>query len=383
MRDLNSMASSSSPYLMNLLLISLSVFFAGAFGCYSSIFSFGDSITDTGNLYISSKNSSFHFFFPPYGETYFHHPTGRCSDGRLIIDFIAEFLGLPYVRPYTEVKSNASPQNIEGGVNFAVIGATAMDAEFLAAMGDQNDYTNSSLGTQLHWFKELLPSLCNTSSNCNKLLSSSLVLVGEIGGNDYNNALLAGKNIEQVQTYVPLVITEISSAINELIELGAVTLVVPGNFPIGCLPIYLTKFQTSDKGQYNSSTGCLNWLNKFAEYHNDQLQIELSRIQRLHPNINIIYADYYNAVMHFYHSPDQFGFIGGTVKACCGGGGPYNYNSSAQCGSIEASACENPAEFINWDGIHFTEAAYRWIVKVLFKGKYNVPGISSIVPCEM
>ncbi|PRQ29102.1 hypothetical protein RchiOBHm_Chr5g0010241 [Rosa chinensis] len=45
--------------------------------------------------------------------------------------------------------------------------------------------------------------------------------------------------------------------------------------------------------------------------------------------------------MHFYHSPNQLGFIGGTVEACCGGGGPYHYNSSAQCGSLEANACEN------------------------------------------
>ncbi|XP_050368995.1 GDSL esterase/lipase At1g28600-like [Argentina anserina] len=215
---------------------------------------------------------------------------------------------------------------------------------------------------------------------CNELLSRSLILVGEIGGNDYNHALLAGKSIEQIQTYVPLVIAEISSTINELIELGAMTLVVPGNFPIGCLPIYLTKFQTSDINQYNSSTGCLNWLNKFAEYHNDQLQIELRQIQGLHPNVHIIYADYYNAVLPFYHSPDEFGFIGGTVEACCGCGGPYNYNSSAECGSIEASACENPAEFINWDGIHFTEAAYMWIAKDLLTGKFSIPSIGSY-PC--
>lgn len=95
-REFHSMGSSSSPHLMTLLLllISVSVFIPQAIGCYSSIFSFGDSITDTGNLYISSHNSSFHFFFPPYGETYFHHPTGRCSDGRLIIDFIGKLPSL-------------------------------------------------------------------------------------------------------------------------------------------------------------------------------------------------------------------------------------------------------------------------------------------------
>lgn len=55
---------------------------------YTSIFSFGDSLADTGNF----LNSGAHFFPSisnlPYGMTYFRHATGRCSDGRLVVDFI-------------------------------------------------------------------------------------------------------------------------------------------------------------------------------------------------------------------------------------------------------------------------------------------------------
>ncbi len=93
----------------------------------------------------------------------------------------------------------------------------------------------------------------------------------------------------------------------ELIELGAVTLMVPGNLPIGCSAAYLTYYETTDKEEYDPATGCLKWLNKFSEYHNDQLQKELSRIQALHPHVNIIYADYYNVAMRFYRYPSQFG----------------------------------------------------------------------------
>ncbi|KAF8392882.1 hypothetical protein HHK36_021121 [Tetracentron sinense] len=65
---------------------------------FTSIFSFGDSIADTGNLLcLKSDDHSFRF---PYGETYFGHPTGRCSNGRLIVDFIAQSLGLPLLPPY-------------------------------------------------------------------------------------------------------------------------------------------------------------------------------------------------------------------------------------------------------------------------------------------
>jgi len=59
---------------------------------FKSIISFGDSIADTGNLLgLSDPKDLPHMAFPPYGENFFHHPTGRFSNGRLIIDFIGTF----------------------------------------------------------------------------------------------------------------------------------------------------------------------------------------------------------------------------------------------------------------------------------------------------
>ena len=93
----------------------------------------------------------------------------------------------------------------------------------------------------------------------------------------------------------------------ELIELGAVTIMVPGNVPIGCSTAYLTIYETANTKEYDTATGYLKWLNNFVEYHNDQLQKELSRIQALNPHTSIIYADYYNAAMSIYHSPTKYG----------------------------------------------------------------------------
>uniref|UniRef100_A0A0E0A1D8 Uncharacterized protein n=1 Tax=Oryza glumipatula TaxID=40148 RepID=A0A0E0A1D8_9ORYZ len=54
---------------------------------------------------------------------------------------------------------------------------------------------------------------------------------------------------------------------------------------------------------------------------------------------------------------------GGSLRACCGGGGPYNWNGSAICGMAGAVACEDPSASVHWDGGHYTEAMYRYIAK--------------------
>ncbi|KAK9228932.1 hypothetical protein WN944_021889 [Citrus x changshan-huyou] len=55
-----------------------------------ALFVFGDSLYDPGNN--NFLNISIGCNYPPYGETYFKFPTGRCSDGRLIPYFIVETL---------------------------------------------------------------------------------------------------------------------------------------------------------------------------------------------------------------------------------------------------------------------------------------------------
>ncbi|XAR59230.1 Sinapine esterase [Bertholletia excelsa] len=382
MADCSSYSIAGSSYAFLLFLLAFSDFPEQVIGCFASVFSFGDSLADTGNLLsISDSVRPPHFAFPPYGENYFHRPTGRCSDGRLVIDFIAEYLGLPLVPPYLGGQGKKSGGvNFEKGVNFAVVGATALDDEFFEERGIYNPNKNIYLSVQLRWFREFLSSTCSTPSECKKLLQSSLILMGEIGGNDYNYPLEAMTSLEEIKTFVPPVVNAIASATLELIDLGATTIMVPGNLPIGCLPVYLTMYMSSNKEDYDPETGCLIELNEFSKYHNEMLRAELDRIQELHPHATIIYADYYDAAMRFYLSPLKYGFSGGTLTACCGAGGTYNVNTSLQCGYPPTRACDDPSKYINWDGIHFTEAACRWISKGLLEGSYTIPPI--LASCE-
>ncbi|XP_047260630.1 GDSL esterase/lipase At1g28580 isoform X2 [Capsicum annuum] len=261
--------------------------------CFKSIISFGDSLTDTGNIFNLSEKSE--CWLKPYGETFFHQPTGRCSDGRLIIDFIAESLGLPLVPPYIG-RENVTSINFRQGVNFAVAGATALNQSILEENGIHNPQTNVSLGTQLTWFREMLSTLCQSTSECKDFLKNSLILFGEIGGNDYNFPFLFGTPTQMVQSMVPLVINTIGQVINEVIELGAETIIVPGNLPIG--------FKSA-------------------------------------------------------------------IVACCGKG------PNQPCRPND-HVCDDPSTFVSWDGLHPTEAAYKWIAQGLISGPFAIPHINGL-----
>uniref|UniRef100_A0A0E0PIX2 Uncharacterized protein n=1 Tax=Oryza rufipogon TaxID=4529 RepID=A0A0E0PIX2_ORYRU len=77
------------------------------------------------------------------------------------------------------------------------------------------------------------------------------------------------------------------------------------------------------------------------------------------------------------------GYKRGALRACCGGGGPYNYNMSASCGLPGATTCEDPDAHVSWDGIHLTEAPYRFIANTWIRGPYAHPPLASVVRDDM
>ncbi|XP_020528272.1 GDSL esterase/lipase At5g45910-like [Amborella trichopoda] len=353
---------------------------------YAALFSFGDSLADTGNLLLSGAN-----MFPgkitdlPYGETTFKEATGRCSNGRLIVDFFAEALGLPLLPPY--LSKTHRKKDFRKGVNFAVAGATALQKSYLDRMGILNFVTNQdfSLGVQLNWFEQLLPSLCDPLGDflldlalieCKKYMKKSLFLVGEIGGNDYNYAFIAAKRMDELKSLVPHVLKSTMHAVEVLIRKGAKNVVVPGNLPIGCLPIYLTLFKKFDRQQYDPQTGCLTYLNDFSIDHNSKLQESIKVMRQRFPHARIMYADYYNAAMRIFKKPESHGFTNETpLSACCGRGGHYNFNFINWCGHLGVPVCNDPSSHVSWDGIHLTEAAYKSMVQSLLCGGLTYPHI--------
>ncbi|RZS14988.1 hypothetical protein BHM03_00046756 [Ensete ventricosum] len=438
-----SMASSSFPLHLILLAVNLLLLpsvVTPSTGRYSAIFSFGDSLADTGNFVFFSGGKD-PANRPPYGETYFHRPNGRYSDGRIILDFIAQTTGLPLVRPYPAGRGS---EGFVFGANFAVAGACALNNAFYEAEGFNVTWEDYSLGTQLKWFEQLLSSpsvlgmcsfpylcpvcsfvespapvstaylfiyLCLLINRClfvsanpsvarapNDALSKSLFIVGEMGANDYKSVLVGDNPMESARALVAPVARAIGAAIDvsrlrprpagdlqaltnscrlhlqALVRTGAKTVLVSGVFPLGCVPMFLTSFRTRNAEAYDPETGCLKWLNELSQYHNLLLQRELRRLGRAHPQSTIIYADIYGAMMALYTSPSQFGMTS-TLKACCGGEGPYNYNSSVICGDPTSTLCSHPWSYVSWDGMHLTEAAYQIVAHGMVEGPNPQPSL--------
>ncbi|KAM3276534.1 hypothetical protein ACQJBY_044754 [Aegilops geniculata] len=198
----------------SLLLLPLAGLVSAAAGRYESIFSFGGSSSDTGNnLIVFPPSDRVNYVLrPPYGTTFFGRPTSRCSDGRLVIDFIAQHLGLPFVPP-----SLAHNGSFRQGANFAVSGSTALDAAFFHRLLPRTRKPlNTSLGVQLRWFESLKPSLCGTTQECETLFSRSLFVVGEFGTNDYGIFVLNGVAGMTLMPLVPDVVGAISMAVEVL-----------------------------------------------------------------------------------------------------------------------------------------------------------------------
>ncbi|VAI69370.1 unnamed protein product [Triticum turgidum subsp. durum] len=182
---------------------------------FESIFAFGDSFTDTGNnpIVFGWYNVFDVVMRPPYGMTSFGGlPTGRNCNGRLIIDFIAQGLGLPLVPPYLSHKGS-----FQQGANFAVGGATALNSSFFH-IGDPPGASpfplNTSLEVQLGWFEELKPSLCQTDQECKDFFGRSLFFVGEFGINDYHYSF-GKKSMQEIRSFVPDLIQTISMGARE------------------------------------------------------------------------------------------------------------------------------------------------------------------------
>ncbi|XP_051149746.1 acetylajmalan esterase-like [Andrographis paniculata] len=344
----------------------LSTFFALQVSCQvltcpiDSIYQLGDSISDTGNLVRIATTAP--ATRPPYGETFPGRPTGRWSDGRLIIDYIATALGLPLLNPYLD-RSNAS---FENGVNFAVAGSTTLSFLFYSLRGIIT-LPLPTLRTQLRQFRSHIATICSTPSECQQKLNNSLVFVGEFGYNDIAYAYAERRSLSLIQSYLPEVNRVIINSTRDVILAGVPQVVVPLLFPLGCFPVFLDVARNNSSTTYDSN-GCVKDLNDAIVSRNNDLVRDINNLRGEFPNATILYSDLYNAFLTILRDAPALGFNTSTLlKACCGSEGNFNPIGPVYCGNGNVPVCPNPNTYINWDGIHLTQEAHRNIANIIIR----------------
>ncbi|KAF9608968.1 hypothetical protein IFM89_012145, partial [Coptis chinensis] len=205
------------------------------------------TISDVGNLIrlgpAGARTSSSRF---PYGET-IRRPTGRSSNGLPMINYIATALGLLSLNPYLDRTASVQQE-----------------------------------------------------------LRRSLVFLGEVGGNDYNNAFFQHKPVEEIRSYVPQVVSGITNAVRQVIRAGA------------CVRLH----QLPEESKRICSVS-----------QRIPAGSSSATKKRIPTGVVIPYGNYYTAFQSVLRRAPLLGFDGTSLmKACCGVGGPYNFNTNRMCG---------------------------------------------------
>ncbi|CAM8968816.1 unnamed protein product [Rhodiola kirilowii] len=353
---------------MKLAVFCISLFLAHSVAVHSGqirpqpvIFNFGDSLSDTGGYEAGTGDC-----VPwPYGRVFFNQPSGRMCDGRLVLDFLCDSLNITFLRPYLE---SLGQNGFNNGANFGIIGA-----------GTLPRHDSYNLGVQISQFlrfrsRSLRLRSTGIQGYTDKDGFNNALYIIDIGGNDLSHAF---KKLpyQKAKATVPKIIDEIRNAILKLREQGARNFWVPNSHPLGCLPLLLSagNFTEADIDQY----GCLLSLNDLIKIYNEKLQILCRELQMEFSNATVVYADIYSIRHELITNPLSYGLKYATT-ACCGHGGfPYNADGDdVSCGVEPYNVCANGAEYVSWDGLHYSEAANALTAAKILSAKYTTPPLS-------
>ncbi|KAL0393411.1 UNVERIFIED_CONTAM: GDSL esterase/lipase LIP-4 [Sesamum latifolium] len=287
----------------------------------SVIFNFGDSNSDTGG-FVAGVGLDFAY---PYGRAFFRRPTGRASDGRLLIDFLCEYLDTHYLSPYLD----SLEPDFTNGANFAIIGA-------------------ATLPKSIHGFNLGKTNFLEKDDFKNALYTL------DIGQNDLSGSFWS-LSYAQVIERIPSFISEIKDAMS-------------GH----CLPRELA-IRSNGNGSDYDEYGCMKSLNQGAKAFNAKLEALCEELRSQMENATIVHVDVYSIKYDLIANSTHYGFKN-PLMACCGyGGAPYNYKDGRTCLDSEHTVCEEGIQHLSWDGVHYSEAANAILASKILSTHYSSP----------
>ncbi|XP_030550278.1 GDSL esterase/lipase At5g08460 [Rhodamnia argentea] len=352
----------AKPFSMfpRLLLMGASVavvFSIGASGSpqVPAFFVFGDSLVDDGNNnYLTSLAKANYL---PYGVDFDGGPSGRFCNGKTIIDFLGELLGLPYVPAY--VNTLEDDRSILGGVNYASAAAGILDESGRELGG------RFSLRQQVENFRSTLSQLKNQKGEeeLGQYLAKSLVMMN-LGSNDYlNNYLMPSlydtSSIFNPSDYAQILISNYTTHIVALHSLGLRKFLIAGIGPLGCMPNQLaTGADTPGK--------CISTVNNMVRLFNMRLR---SLVDQLNANAHgqraiFVYANTFDLFADILANANTYG-LRVVDRGCCGIG---RNRGQITCLPLQMP-CMNRDEYVFWDAFHPTQA----VNKIIAEGAYAGP----------
>lgn len=361
------------------------IILATASSCdFPAIFNFGDSNSDTGGL-----SAAFGQAPSPNGETYFHHPAGRYSDGRLILDFIAESLGVPHLSAYLDSVGS----NFSHGANFATAGSTIRPQNTTQSQSGYSPISLNVQSVQYSDFKKRSQIVRSQGGIFETLMPkadyfSKALYTIDIGQNDLTAGYKLNLTTEQVKANVPDMLGQFSNAVKQIYAVGGRSFWIHNTGPVGCLPYSLDRFLIT--AAQIDKYGCATPFNEVSQFFNHGLKEAVVQLRKDLPQAAITYVDIYSLKYTLTTQAKKIGFKQPFV-ACCGHGGKYNYNSQRRCGAkitvngtevLIANSCKDPSVRIIWDGVHFTEAANKWIFQQIVNGSFSDPPVPLKMACH-
>ncbi|KAI3873495.1 hypothetical protein MKW98_008147 [Papaver atlanticum] len=319
---------------------------------FPAVFNFGDSNSDTGGL-----SAAFWAIGWPSGETFFGKPSGRSCDGRLIVDFMSEELGLTsYVRPYLD---SLGLDSFSNGANFATGGSSIK----------QGGYSPFHLDVQISQFRQFKARVIDIVNYTQHEKGkadlpkpedfSKALYIFDIGQNDLAFGLGNSSESETLAS-IPSILDLFSAAVQQLYSEGARVFWVHNTGPFGC---------DLDKN------GCVIPLNEIAQEFNTQLKSKLTQLKANLAGAAFTYVDAYTAKFNLVNTAKAQGFVDPLDFCCCREKVVVN-------GTVYGGSCANPTKHISWDGTHYTEAANKWVSKFILNGSMSDPLIPINQACH-
>ncbi|KAI3948593.1 hypothetical protein MKW92_033989 [Papaver armeniacum] len=311
----------------------------------SKLFLFGDSYLDTGNNKFTYGAWTF-----PYGMTFPGIPAGRYSDGLVLTDFLASFMGIKSPMPYKQW-NKINKRRVRNGMNFAHGGTGVFNTRI----------KEPNMTTQINTLKQYIADGVYNERDLDK----SMAIVA-LSGNDYSQYVADGGTDEGFRSYIAKVLDQLEVNLREIGKIGMKKVGMLTMQPLGCLPKNAVSL---------SYEKCDEPWNNDTIFHNMLLQQIVQRLNRETTDSPFHILDLYSAFMSVINKQGEEGstktaspeFGNPLLKPCCISTRPI-INT---CGIVDDSGvkqytlCENPDDNIFWDTVHPTQSGWHAVSSAL------------------